>query len=192
MKKLCFATGNKNKLAEIQQLLEGQFQVLSFEDIGFDEEIEETGTTLPENAQIKARTIHERFGLDVFADDTGLEVDALNGAPGVYSARYAGENCSYQDNVDKLLREMRNAENRNARFKTSICLILEDQEYFFDGIVDGTITTSASGNEGFGYDPVFKPVGYEQTFAEMEASQKNEISHRGRAIRKLADFLSNR
>lgn len=189
MKKLCFATGNAHKLKEIKDLLNGRYDIISLKDLEFDEDIEETGDTLKANAKIKAGTIAERFAVDVFADDTGLEVDALGGAPGVYSARYAGESCSYQDNVDKLLKELDGQTNRKARFKTCICLMMNGEEYFFEGTVEGEITESESGNEGFGYDPVFLPDGFQKTFAQMEAAEKNAISHRGRAIQKLVDFL---
>lgn len=137
----------------------------------------------------KQKTIHNRFGIDCFADDTGLEVDALNGAPGVYSARYAGPDCSFQDNVHKLLKELKGVENRKAQFRTVIALILNGQEYFFEGKVEGQITSGQSGLKGFGYDPIFQPFGFNKTFAEMDLDEKNKISHRGRAVAKLIDFL---
>lgn len=191
MKKICFATSNKHKLKEIQDLLRYQYEIISLDDLGFDEEIEETGSTLDENAAIKAQTISKRFNMDCFADDTGLEVKSLNGAPGVYSARYAGEHATYSDNVNKLLDELTTLSNREAKFRTVICLIKDGEEHFFEGEVKGVIIDKPRGQEGFGYDPVFKPDGFEETFAEMQPVQKNAISHRGRAIRKLADFLKS-
>ncbi len=192
MEKLVFATNNKHKLSEIKQILEGRFEVLSLADIGFLQEIEEPYETLVENAFEKARVVHAFCGLNVFADDTGLMVDALNGAPGVYSARYAGEGCSFEDNVNKLLSELSEAENRIAKFQTVIALILNGEEHHFIGEVKGEITQSASGNEGFGYDPIFKPDGFKETFAEMDAKTKNSVSHRGRAVQKLVAFLSSK
>ena len=192
MEKLVFATNNKHKLAEIKQILGGQFEVLSLEEIGFHQEIEEPYETLVENAFEKARVVHTFCGLNVFADDTGLMVDALNGAPGVYSARYAGEGCSFENNVNKLLQELGNAENRKAKFQTVIALILNEKEHHFVGEVKGEITKAASGNEGFGYDPIFKPDGFSETFAEMDAKTKNSVSHRGRAVQKLVAFLSSK
>lgn len=192
MKKLVFATNNQHKLQEIKEILKGKFEVVSLKEINFFDEIEEPFETLEENALEKARVIHKFCGLDVFSDDTGLEVDALNGAPGVYSARYAGENCSFQDNVNKLLNALKNQENRKAKFRTVIALILNNQEYTFDGVVEGEITKEQSGSEGFGYDPIFKPEGLETTFAEMTSEAKNNISHRGRAVQKLATFLKTK
>lgn len=191
LKKIVFATNNAHKLEEVRYLLKGQYEILSLQDIGFNEDIPEPFDTLQENAQTKSRTIFDRFNLDCFADDTGLEVDALNGAPGVYSARYAGPECSFQDNVNKLLEELKGEQNRVANFKTVISLILDGQEYFFEGRVDGEITESTSGTDGFGYDPIFAPEGNNFTFAEMSLDDKNKISHRGRAIAKLIQFLQN-
>ena len=191
MDTLCFATSNRDKLEEIRALLEGSYRIISPGELGFHDEIEETGTTFSENAELKARTTRERLQVDCFADDSGLEVDALNGAPGVYSARYAGEGCRYEDNVNKLLREMTGKRNRNARFKTSICLILQGETFFFEGSIEGVITEAPRGSGGFGYDPVFQPEGFDQTFAELSAGQKNAISHRAKAIRQLADFLQS-
>lgn len=190
MKKLVFATHNAHKLQEIKALLKN-LEVISLTDIGCKEEIEETAETLEGNAKIKANYVTEHYHLDCFADDTGLEVEALNGAPGVYSARYAGENCSYQDNVNKLLSAMEGIENRKARFRTVITLNLEGHQYYFEGIVNGTIIKEGHGTGGFGYDPIFKPEGYEQTFAEMPLELKNKISHRGLATAKLISFLLN-
>ena len=189
MKKIVFATNNKHKLEEIREILKDRFEIISLKEIGFTGDIPETGKTLRENASQKSHYIYERYGIDCFADDTGLEVEALNGEPGVYSARYAGENCTYEDNVNKLLKELGNEQNRKASFKTVISLILDDKEYLFEGKVDGVITKEKHGDGGFGYDPVFLPDGYEQTFAEMPLELKNKISHRGRATAKLVKFL---
>lgn len=192
MKKLVFATNNQHKLQEIKEILKGKFEVISLKEINFFDEIEEPFETLHENALQKARVVHQFCGLDVFSDDTGLEVDVLNGAPGVYSARYAGENCSFQDNVKKLLKALISEENRKAKFRTVIALILNNKEYTFDGVVEGEITKEQSGSEGFGYDPIFKPEGFETTFAEMTSEAKNNISHRGRAVQKLTTFLKTK
>lgn len=192
MKKLVFATNNQHKLQEIKEILKGKFEVVSLKEINFFDEIEEPFETLHENALQKARVVHQFCGLDVFSDDTGLEVDVLNGAPGVYSARYAGENCSFQDNINKLLNALNLEENRKAKFRTVIALILNNKEYTFDGVVEGEITKEQSGSEGFGYDPIFKPEGFETTFAEMTSEAKNNISHRGRAVQKLTTFLKTK
>jgi XTP/dITP diphosphohydrolase len=191
MQQLVFATHNNHKLVEIKSLLTGIFDVVSLNDVGIDEEIPETGKTLNANASIKSHYVKEKLNMDCFADDTGLEVDALNGAPGVYSARYAGENASYEENVIKLLAEMDGEGNRKARFKTVISLLINGKEYFFEGRVEGTITESRKGKDGFGYDPVFLPDGFTETFAEMSSDKKNQISHRGKAVAKLVSFLSN-
>lgn len=187
--KIVFASGNKHKLEEIKAAVPAGFEVISMRDLPFEGEIEEHGTTLEENAAIKARFIYEHFGQNCFADDTGLEINALGGAPGVYSARYAGEGCSFADNVAKVLGEMEGKADRSARFRTVICLVLEGREYFFEGIVKGTITLENHGTGGFGYDPVFVPEGERRTFAQMSMEEKNTLSHRARAVRKLADFL---
>ncbi len=192
MKKLVFATNNLHKLQEIKEILIEQFEVVSLKEMNFFDEIEEPYETLHKNALQKARVVHQFCGLDVFSDDTGLEVEALNGAPGVYSARYAGVNCSFQDNVKKLLKALNSEENRKAKFRTVIALILNNKEYTFDGVVEGEITKEQSGSEGFGYDPIFKPEGFETTFAEMTSEAKNKISHRGRAVQKLATFLKTK
>ena len=186
---LVFATNNKHKLEEVQKLLSNNFNLLSLKDISFKGEIPEDYETLKENALQKARYIHDRFKTNCFADDTGLEIDFLKGAPGVYSARYAGPGCTFDDNINKVLNEMGDAENRKARFRTVIALILDEKEYFFEGVVDGEILNEKQGDEGFGYDPVFRPLGYEQSFAEMILEDKNKISHRGRATQKLIEFL---
>ena len=190
MKQLVFATNNKNKLREMREIMDGLFEVLSLDDIGCHEEIVEDADTIQGNAKIKADYVTNRFHLDCFADDTGLEVEALGGAPGVYSARYAGEHCSYQDNVDKLLEALKGAENRKAAFRTVIALNYEGGSYCFEGRCDGCIVEVQRGTDGFGYDPVFQPDGFDETFAEMGHEAKNAISHRGRATRRLIDFLN--
>lgn len=190
---LIFATHNKHKVSEVQAMLPASLHIASLSEIGCMEEIPETQDTLKGNALQKARYIAGNFGRNCFADDTGLEIDALGGRPGVYSARYAGEGCSFSDNVRKVLEEMRDIqdmEKRTARFRTVVALILDGKEYFFEGKIEGYITLGASGNEGFGYDPVFLPKGWKQTFAEMDAADKNHISHRGIAVTKLVEFLN--
>lgn len=189
---LLFATNNKHKINEIRDLLDNNFKILGLADVNITEDIPEDAETLAENALFKARFVHDRTGLNVFADDTGLEVEALGGAPGVYSARYAGEGRSFDDNINKLLEQMADAEDRRARFRTVIALILEGNEYLFEGTVEGVITSERRGNGGFGYDPVFLPDGYDLTFAEIPLSEKNRISHRARAMRKLLNFLKER
>lgn len=186
---LVFATNNKHKLEEIRALLEPRFQIRSLADLNFYEDIAETGTSLEQNADIKSNTIWEKFKLSCFSDDTGLEIKALNGKPGVYSARYAGENCSFDDNMNKVLAELSKTENRKARFRTVISLVLRGKVHRFEGIVEGQIMRKKQGDEGFGYDPIFLPDGYDQSFAEMSSDEKNKISHRGRAVQKLVDFL---
>ncbi len=189
MKEIIFATNNLHKLLEINQIISDQFKVLGLKDIGFDEDIPETEPTIEGNALQKATHIYMRYSKDCFADDTGLEVDALNGAPGVYSARYAGPDCSYADNVNKLLEAMQGKGNRKARFKTVIACFLNGKTYAFEGIVNGQILLKPQGGGGFGYDPVFMPDGFDQSFAEMSAKLKNSISHRGIAVNKLVNFL---
>ncbi len=189
MKKLVFATNNVHKLREARDLLGDRFEIVSLKTLGFEGDIPETGTTLAENASQKSHFIFERYGLDCFADDTGLEVDALGGAPGVYSARYAGEMATYEDNLAKLLQEMKGKHNRQARFKTVVSLLLDGNEYLFEGKVEGRILKTRSGEAGFGYDPVFQPEGFTETFAQMDPALKNKISHRGRALAKLSQFL---
>ena len=191
MKKLIFATHNPNKLAEIKFAVK-TFELVGLKEMGIVEDIAETGATLEENALIKSQYIYQKTGLDCFADDTGLEVDALDGNPGVYSARYAGEHSTAEDNIQKLLSEMEGQKNRKARFRTVISLILNAKEYSFEGQVEGYILRQKSGIDGFGYDPIFKPTGFEQSFAQMTMKQKNEISHRGVAVKKLIHFLSYR
>ena len=186
--KLVFATNNKHKLEEVSRVVKDYFEILSLTDIGCHEEIEEPGETLEENAFIKARYVKEKYGYDCFGDDTGLEVEALNGAPGVHSARYGGNHDS-EANIKRLLGELQNEDNRQARFRTVIALILDGKEYQLDGIVEGKIITEKRGTTGFGYDPVFIPEGYDQTFAELGDEIKSEISHRARATKKLCQFL---
>lgn len=188
---IVFASNNAHKLEEVSSKLPSQYKILSLKDIFGEVDIPETGTTLNENAAIKARYVFERTGKNCFADDTGLEIEALNGEPGVYSARYAGENCTFQDNMDKVLSNLEGKSNRIAKFRTVICLILDGKEYFFEGKVDGEMLTEEHGEKGFGYDPVFRPNGFSESFAQMSLEQKNEISHRGKAVQKLVDFLSD-
>ena len=191
MKKLIFATQNPNKLAEIKSTIR-TFEVVGLKEIGIHEDIAETGSTLEENALIKSQYIYQKTGLSCFADDTGLEVDALGGRPGVYSARYSGDKATANDNMKKLLSELEGQKNRNARFRTVIWLILNGKKYFFEGQVEGEILHQTTGKDGFGYDPIFKHTGFDQSFAEMTMKQKNEISHRGVAVKKLLHFLSHR
>lgn len=186
---IVFATNNLHKLEEIRQIVGSRLRILSLSDIGCQEDIAETGNTLEENAQIKARFVKDKFGYDCFADDSGLEVDVLNGEPGIYSSRYAGEGCNPQNNMDKLLHNLQEKMNRNARFRTVIALILNDQTHFFEGAVSGTIIDEKRGAKGFGYDPIFIPEGYDKTFAELDEWVKNEISHRARATKKLIEYL---
>ena len=188
--KLIFATNNKHKLEEVKKILGNRFEILSLKDINCFEEIPETQNTIKGNASQKAHYIYNKYKIDCFADDTGLKISALNDAPGVYSARYAGENCSYEDNVQKVLKELKNETNRNARFKTVISLTINGKEYFFEGKIKGKITNNQRGTSGFGYDPVFLPEGYSETFAELSADEKNKISHRGLATQKLIKFLA--
>ncbi len=192
MKKIVFATNNQHKLEEIRKITQGSLEILSLTDIGCNEEIDETGITLNENALIKATYVKERYGFDCFADDTGLEVDALEGAPGVYSARYAGEACRPEDNMEKLLAEMKETENRRAQFRTVIALHCNGENHLFEGVIRGSIIREKKGNEGFGYDPIFMPEGYDKTFAELGTEVKNQISHRAVATGKLMHFLLER
>ena len=189
MKKLVFATNNSNKLKEIKLAVD-TFKVIGLKDLDINEEIPETGNTLKANALQKAQFIHNKTGLSCFADDTGLEIKALDGKPGVYSARYAGPECNAENNMQKVLEELGETPNRAAQFKTVIALILQGREYFFSGKVKGEILKHKTGNDGFGYDPIFRPIGYKKSFAEMSIAQKNEISHRGLAVKKLVNFLA--
>ena len=189
MKRIVFATNNTHKLSEVKAVLGDGYELVTLREVGITEDIPETGETLDENASIKARYVYERTGLDCFADDTGLEVTALNGAPGVRSARYATDGHDFAANNAKLLRELEGKEDRSARFRTVISLIRNGVEQQVEGIVEGTIATSLSGSEGFGYDPLFIPEGHNITFAEMSAEEKNAISHRGRAVAALVKIL---
>ncbi len=193
MKKIVFATNNKHKLDEIRKILSDKFEIVSLHDIGCDVDIPETGDTLKDNALMKAEYVKQHYGLDCFADDTGLEVEALDGAPGVHSARYAeGTDHDSEANMDKLLGKLGNNNNRKARFRTVIALLFNGETHLFDGIVNGNIISERHGTEGFGYDPIFVPDGYEQTFAELGMEIKNQISHRARAVNKLAVFLNDK
>lgn len=189
VKKIVFATGNLNKLKEIKSAI-NSFKIIGLKDIGIKEEIPETGSNLKENALLKAKYVYKKTGLNCFADDTGLEIEALNNKPGVYSARYAGEDCNSEANMQKVLKELFGIRNRNARFKTIIALILNDKECFFEGKVKGEILKEKNGSGGFGYDPIFRPIGHKETFAQMSVDLKNKISHRGLAIKKLIAFLN--
>lgn len=187
--KLVFASSNKNKIFEIQSMLPETIQILSLEDIGCMEEIPETADTIEGNAILKANYVTSKYGYDCFADDTGLEVAALNGEPGVFSARYAGEQRNSDDNMDKLLDNLSDKNNRKAQFKTVIALNINGKQDLFTGIAKGEITFEKTGTKGFGYDPIFQPIGYKETFAELSLEIKNEISHRGKATQKLINFL---
>ncbi|WP_321279966.1 non-canonical purine NTP diphosphatase [Marinifilum fragile] len=187
--KLVFATNNINKLNELQHLLGEKVELLSLKDISCNDEIPEDYETLEENATQKAEYIYKKYNVNCFADDTGLEVKSLNNEPGVYSARYAGEDKDAKANMKKVLAKLEGVEDRSARFRTVISLFLDNKEYQFEGIVDGNILESERGKDGFGYDPIFEPKGYEVSFAEMEMSEKNKISHRGLAVQKLVQFL---
>jgi XTP/dITP diphosphohydrolase len=187
---LVFASNNKNKIAEIQSMLPESIKILSLEEIGCHEEIPETAETIEGNAILKADYVTQKYGYDCFADDTGLEVNALNGEPGVYSARYAGEQKNADDNMNKLLQALENKENRNAQFKTVITLNLKEKQYLFTGIAKGSITLNKTGTNGFGYDPIFQPENYSETFAQLPLETKNKIGHRGKAVQQLIDFLT--
>ena len=188
--KLIFATNNAHKLAEVQAVLGDGYELVTPRQMGITEDIPETASTLEGNARQKARYLYERTGLDCFADDTGLEVDALDGAPGVHSARYATDGHDFEANTRLLLHNMEGKEDRRARFRTAIILIEGGEQHLFEGRVEGEITCEPAGCGGFGYDPVFRPEGYEQTFAEMSADEKNSISHRARAVAKLVEYLT--
>ena len=192
MKKYVFATNNAHKLEEVKDILGDKIELLSMKDINCQADIPETADTLAGNALIKARYIYENYHMDCFADDTGLEVEALNGAPGVYSARYAGDAHNSEANMKKLLAELEGKENRKAQFRTAICLIEGGEKHLFEGIVKGEIIREKKGSSGFGYDPVFVPEGYSGTFAEMGAEEKNRISHRARAVQRLCDYLNSK
>ncbi|MCM0666340.1 non-canonical purine NTP diphosphatase [Flavobacterium tyrosinilyticum] len=188
--KLVFASNNKNKIAEIQSMLPESIKILSLEEINCLEDIPETADTIEGNAILKADYVTQKYGYDCFADDTGLEVNALNGEPGVYSARYAGEQKNADDNMNKLLDALKNEENRDAQFKTVITLNLNGKQFLFTGIAKGEITLAKTGTNGFGYDPIFKPENFNETFAELPLETKNTIGHRGKAVQQLIDFLT--
>lgn len=190
--KLIFATNNRHKLTEVEAILGGRIELISLAECGITEDIPETSDTIEGNALQKARYVYEKTGLDCFADDTGLEVDALGGAPGVHSARYATDGHDFAANRELLLRNMEDKSDRRARFRTVIALILGGEEFLFEGIVEGEITREERGEGGFGYDPMFQPEGYEQTFSELSPEEKNSISHRGRAVTALAAFFKQR
>jgi len=187
--KLIFATNNQHKLKEIKALVNNGLEILNLSEIGCTDDIPETGTTIESNASQKSFFIFNKFGVNCFADDTGLEIEALNGSPGVFSARYAGEECCFEKNIDKVLKELEGVKNRKACFRTVISLIINGKEKMFVGRVDGDILTERHGKSGFGYDPIFRPEGYDITFAEMTLELKNSISHRGKAIQELIEYL---
>lgn len=188
---LVFATNNRHKLEEVSAKLNGEIQLLTLEDIGCHDDIEETGLTFEENASIKSRYVYDHYQLNCFGDDSGLIIDALNGEPGIYSARYAGQHGNHAANIKKVLKKLEGVENRKARFKSVISLIWNGDEHFFEGIVEGTISQQPIGTEGFGYDPIFLPDGYDTTFGEMSLEKKNKFSHRALAVEKLIRFLNN-
>jgi len=187
--KLVFATNNPNKLSELQALVPQGIEILSLKEINCNEELPETNPTLEGNALQKAKYVFDNYGFNCFADDTGLEIEVLGGAPGVYSARYAGEDCKAEDNMQKVLEKLEHEDNRNAKFRTVIALIIKGEENLYEGECSGKITKTKSGAEGFGYDPIFTPEGYEITFAEMSKQEKGAISHRGKAVEKLVEFI---
>lgn len=189
MMELVFATNNAHKLEEINAAVGNDIKILSLKAIGCVEDIPETAPTLQGNASQKSHYVYQKYEINCFADDTGLEIEVLDGAPGVYSARYAGPGHDHEKNMDKVLSDLEGKQNRKARFRTVISLILDKQEYFFEGIVNGNILKERQGKKGFGYDPIFQPEGYSQSFAEMNLTEKNRISHRGLAVQKLIDFL---
>lgn len=189
--KIVFASNNLNKVNEIRQQLPNHIEILSLADIGCTEDIPETGDTIEQNAILKANYVTQKYGLPCFADDTGLEIEALNNEPGVYSARYAGAEKNDENNMALVLKKLAPKNNRKARFKTVIALNINNYQQLFTGIVEGEITPDKNGNQGFGYDPIFKPNGFDHTFAQMSMSQKNNISHRGKAVKQLIEMLSN-
>ena len=189
MKKIVFATSNPNKIREVNEMLGDKFEIIGLKDIGCTEEVPETQETIEGNALQKARYVKDNYGVDCFSEDTGLEIDALNGAPGVYTARYGGLERSAEKNMAKVQTELADKSNRGAQFKTVIALVLNGEEHLFPGIARGTIRKEKSGEGGFGYDPIFEPEGYDITFAEMDSKEKNKISHRGKAVRALIAFL---
>jgi len=192
MKQIVFSTHNENKLNEIKKILSDNFKILGLSDLNFDDEIIESGKTLAQNADIKASYINKLYNVDCFADDTGLEINSLNGEPGVYSARYAGDKCSSEKNIEKVLNSLSNKNCRKAVFKTVICLVFSNEKYFFEGKVYGSISSKRMGKQGFGYDPIFIPNGFNKTFSQMSMDEKNKISHRAIAVEKLSKFLYSR
>ena len=192
MKQIVFSTHNENKLNEIKKILSDNFKILGLIDLNFNDEIIESGKTLAQNADIKASYINKLYNIDCFADDTGLEIDSLNGEPGVYSARYAGDECSSEKNIEKVLNSLSNKKCRKAVFKTVICLIFNNKKHFFEGKVYGSISSKRMGKQGFGYDPIFIPNGFNKTFSQMSMDEKNKISHRAIAVEKLSKFLYSR
>ena len=189
---LVFATNNKNKLKEIKHIIVDKINILSINDLNHSDDLEETGLTLKDNAFQKARFIYKKFNKNCFADDSGLEILSLNNEPGVFSARYAGSNCSADDNMNKVLKKLESIKNRNAIFKTVICLILDGKEYFFEGSIEGIITNEKIGHNGFGYDPIFRPNNFNLTFAQMSVKEKSKISHRAIAVSKFVKFINQR
>lgn len=189
---LVFATNNKNKLKEIKHIIIDKINILSINDLNHSDDLEETGLTLKDNASQKARFIYKKFNKNCFADDSGLEILSLNNEPGVFSSRYAGLNCSADDNMNKVLKKLENIKNRNAIFKTVICLILDGKEYFFEGSIEGIITNEKIGHNGFGYDPIFRPNNFNLTFAQMSVKEKSKISHRAIAVSKFVKFINQR
>lgn len=191
MNEICFVTGNKNKLREVQNLLTN-YKIVSLDDLNFSEDIAETENTIQGNAELKASFIYNKYNIDCFSDDTGLFIDSLGGLPGVKSARYAGENCNSEENINLVLKNLKDKSDRNASFKTVICLIQNNSTYFFEGVINGKITEEKIGNGGFGYDPIFVPEGFNKTFSELTLNEKNAISHRGIAVNKLVNFLNGK
>tara|TARA_B100001939_G_scaffold310018_1_gene291644 strand:+ start:275 stop:859 length:585 start_codon:yes stop_codon:yes gene_type:complete len=189
---LVFATNNKNKLKEIKHIILDKINILSINDLNHSDDLEETGLTLKDNASQKARFIYKKFNKNCFADDSGLEILSLNNEPGVFSSRYAGSNCSADDNMNKVLKKLESIKNRNAIFKTVICLILDGKEYFFEGSIEGIITNEKIGHNGFGYDPIFRPNNFNLTFAQMSVNEKSKISHRAIAVSKFVKFINQR
>ena len=189
MQQLVFATNNRHKLEEVAEKIGDRLKLLNLDDIGCRDDVPETGHSFRENASLKSHYIYQKYQLDCFGDDSGLEIDALNGEPGVYSARYAGAHGDHEANMDKVLAKLAGETNRKARFRTVISLIWNGKEHFFEGTVEGSIRHQRSGAKGFGYDPIFQPDGYDITFAEMSMEEKNQISHRGRAVEQLIEFL---
>ena len=189
MKQIVFSTHNENKLNEIKKILSDNFKIIGLSDLNFDDEIIESGKTLAQNADIKASYINKLYNIDCFADDTGLEINSLNGEPGVYSARYAGDECSSEKNIEKVLNSLSNKKCRKAVFKTVICLVINNEKYFFEGKIFGSISPKIIGKQGFGYDPIFIPNGFNKTFSQMSMDEKNKISHRAIAVEKLSKFL---